>query len=303
MESQLTFWQAFYLAVIQGATEFIPVSSSGHLVLMRKIFGWSDKGGLVFDTILHAGSLSALLIYFWREWKNIIKSYFVRTNPEFSWYRRLPWLLVVATMPVVIAGPIFKPILESENIVRTSTSAGLCMIMTALWLWLSELRFSSNPNITRMTRNIRPSGCDACSGLALSKVQQHSVEQAKSKPIGFLHALFIGCMQIVALLPGASRSGWTAGAGILCGHTRESAVRFAFFMAIPAITGAIIFQIKDIIVMSRVELEPTLIITGFIVSFLVSLGAIHLCLIYFRAHSLKIFSVYLVVVGLLAVLL
>lgn len=268
MESQLTFWQAFYLAVIQGATEFIPVSSSGHLVLMRKIFSWSDKGGLVFDTILHAGSLSALLIYFWREWKNIIKSYFVRTNPEFSWYRRLPWLLVVATIPVVIAGPIFKPILESEDTVRTCTATGLCMIITALWFWLSELRFSP-----------------------------------KSKPIGFLHALFIGCMQVIALLPGASRSGWTAGAGILCGHTRESAVRFAFFMAIPAITGAIIFQVKDIIAMSRVELEPTLISTGFIVSFLVSLGAIHLCLIYFRAHSLKIFSVYLAVVGLLAVLL
>jgi len=282
MESQLTFWRAIGLAVIQGATEFIPVSSSGHLVLARKLFGWSDTGGLVFDTILHAGSLAALLIYFRQELISVLTRISHRQtasvqNPlarqelaasDFAWYRRLPWLIVVATLPVVIAGPILKPFLETEYTVRNSAITGMCMIMTAFLFWLADLRFAP-----------------------------------KGKPIGFFHALFIGCMQVVALLPGASRSGWTFGAGILCGHTRESAVRFSFLMAIPAIAGAVIFQIRDIIAQSHAEFQPYMIVAGFIVSFLVSLGAIHFCLIYFRTHSLRIFSIYLAVTGLLAVLL
>lgn len=268
MESQLTFWQAVGLAVIQGATEFIPVSSSGHLVLARKLFGWSDTGGLVFDTILHAGSLAALLIYFRQELISVLKGCFNIAAPDFAWYRRLPWLIVVATLPVVIAGPILKPFLETEYTVRNSAITGMCMIMTAFLFWLADLRFAP-----------------------------------KGKPIGFFHALFIGCMQVVALLPGASRSGWTFGAGILCGHTRESAVRFSFLMAIPAIAGAVIFQIRDVIAQSHAVFQPYMIVAGFIVSFLVSLGAIHFCLIYFRTHSLRIFSIYLAVTGLLAVLL
>ena len=78
MDASLNLWQSMVLAIVQGITEFLPVSSSGHLVLLRKIFGWPDQGGLVFDTILHGGSLAAILIYFWREWLAIIRVYFDR---------------------------------------------------------------------------------------------------------------------------------------------------------------------------------------------------------------------------------
>lgn len=292
MESQLTFWQAVVLAAIQGITEFIPVSSSGHLVLVRTLFGWSGEAGLAFDTVLHGGSLAALLIYFRREWTAIGMSFLKPAGPrrqcpeaggharppdfppqadppvESVSHRRLLWMLVVATLPVVIAGPILKPLVESESVIRSSAVTGLCMIMTALLFWLSDLGFSP-----------------------------------RNKPISFLHALVIGCAQIVALLPGASRAGWTIGTGVLCGQSRESSVRFSFLMAIPVIAGAIVFQMKDIMNMSNMGIEPFLIALGFIVSFLVSLGAIHFCVNYFRAHSLRIFAVYLAVVGLLAVLL
>lgn len=267
MESQLTFWQAVGLGAIQGITEFIPISSSGHLVLVRKLLGWSGQAGLAFDTMLHGGSLAALVIYFRLEWIAVCKGYFTPAGPHAS-HRRLPWLLAVATLPVAVAGPILKPLLESENAIRNSTVTGLCMIMTALLFWLAELRFSP-----------------------------------KNRPIGFVHALVIGCIQIVALLPGVSRAGWTIGAGILCGLSRESSVRFSFFMAIPVIAGAIVFQIKDITDMSRLEIEPLLIAVGSIVSFLVGLGAIHFCMTYFRTHSLRIFGVYMAIMGLLAVLL
>ena len=267
MESLLTYWQVILLAIVHGVTEFVPISSSGHLVLFRNWFNWSDQSGLVIDTILHAGSLTALLIYFWREWKAIIHAYFSTSDPAFSSYRRLPWLLVVATIPVVIAGSILKPFLAEGQIVRNNVITGLSMMMTAFFYWLAERRFTP-----------------------------------EDKPVGFPQAIFIGCMQIIALLPGASRSGWTTGAGMLSGYKREASVRFAFFMAIPAIAGAVIFQVRDIIASCITDFDPLLAGTGFIVSFLISLSAIHLCLLYFRAHSLKIFSIYLAIIGLLAVL-
>ena len=268
MASDLTLVQSVVLAAIQGITEFLPVSSSGHLVLVRQLFGWSDDGGLVFDTVLHAGSLAAILIYFWREWRDIIKGYTAFRRPDLAYDRRLPWLLVLATLPVVLAAPLLKPFIESEEMARNSVSVGLSMLTTALLFWLCDLRF-------------RPSG----------------------KPVGFRDTLLIGLMQIVALMPGHSRSGWTTAGGILTGQSRESAIRFSFLMAIPAIAGAILFQVRDILQMGHTQAEPIQMLIAFAVSFLVSLLAIHFCLVYFRRHSLRGFSIYLGIVGLLAIVL
>jgi len=165
----LTLVQSIVLAAVQGITEFLPISSTGHLVLIRKLFGWSDDGGLVFDTILHAGSLAAILLYFWHTWRDIVAGYFCFNSPERSGDRRLPWLLVMATLPVVLTGPLLKPFLENEAMTRNSITVGLSMVATALLFQLCDRRF-------------RPSG----------------------KPVGFRDALTIGLMQIVALLPGAS---------------------------------------------------------------------------------------------------
>ena len=269
--SDLTLFQSVVLAAVQGITEFLPISSSGHLVIVRKLFGWSDDGGLVFDTILHAGSLAAILIYFQHTWRNIAAGYFRFNSPERSADRRLPWLLITATVPIVLAGPLLKPFLESTDMARNSVTVGLSMVATALLFQLCDLRF----------RRFRPSG----------------------QPIGFRDALTIGLMQVAALLPGASRSGWTTAGGILTGQSRETAVRFAFLMAVPAIAGAILFQVRDILRMGHTQVEPLQMLIAFAVSFLVSLGAIHFCLVYFRRHSLRGFSIYLVIVGLLAIVL
>ena len=278
MDANLNLWQTLALAAVQGITEFLPVSSSGHLVLLRKIFGWSDQGGLVFDTVLHGGSLAAILIYFWREWISIIRAYLpgriYRPTPQSkiasadgAFYRRLPWLVAVATIPVVIAGPFLKPLLESDETVRNASITGLSMIMTALLFLLAE-----------------------------------RCKPVTEKPVGFLNALFIGCMQIVALLPGASRSGWTTSGGIFCGQSRGNAVRFAFLMAVPAIAGAMIFEAKDIFYSPQPGINPGLVLAGFVVSFATSFLAIHFCLKYFRAHSLRPFALYLILVGLISLL-
>lgn len=262
----LTLAQLIVLAAVQGITEFLPISSTGHLVLIRKLLGWSDDGGLVFDTVLHAGSLVAILLYFLGTWRNIISGYLRVHIPEHSDDRRLPWLLIAATLPVVLAGPWLKPFLENEAMTRNGITVGLSMIATALLFKLCDRRF-------------RPSG----------------------KPVGFRDALTIGLMQIVALLPGASRSGWTTAGGILTGQSRETAVRFAFLMAVPAIAGAIIFQVRDILQMGHTQVAPIRMMIAFAISFLVSLLAIHFCLVYFRQHSLRGFSIYLAVAGLLAI--
>jgi undecaprenyl-diphosphatase len=188
-------------------------------------------------------------------------------NSDSAYYRRLPWLVALATIPAVMAGPVLNPLLESSDQVRNAYMTGLSMIMTAFLFLLAELR--------------RP---------------------IAGKKISFPNALFIGCMQVIALLPGASRSGWTTAGGIFCGQKRDDAVRFAFFMAVPAIAGAMVFEANDIIALPRVGLDPLLLLSGFVVSLAVSLGAIHFCMKYFQSHSLRPFAVYLMIIGLIALL-
>ncbi len=272
----MSLLESTVLAGLQGLTEFLPISSSGHLVIARALFGWSDDGGLVFDTLLHAGSLAAILSYFWRDWLAVARGYLNPRHPDFTWYRRLPWLLAVATLPVVAAGPLLKPFLESEASARNLSGVGLSMLATALFFWLCERR--------RRRAGDRPAAGPSGSGP------------------GFLDAFLIGCLQVVALLPGASRSGWTVGGGLLRGQPRETAVRFAFFMALPAIAGAIVFQTREILQGPVAGIAPLQAWVGFGVSFLVSLGAIHFCLKFFRTHSLGGFAVYLAAAGALAVL-
>jgi undecaprenyl-diphosphatase len=288
MNVDLNLWQSLALAAIQGATEFLPVSSSGHLVLARRLFGWSDAGGLLFDTVLHGGSLAAILIYFWREWIAVIRAYLpggggchpaavagqqaasrksAAESGARAAYRRLPWLIIAATIPAVLAGPVLKPWLENDATARNAWVTGMSMIMTALLFLLAE-------------RRLAPSG----------------------RNITFRNAIFVGCLQVVALLPGASRSGWTAAGGIFSGQSRENAVRFAFFMAVPAIAGAIVFQGREILAAPQTGFDPVFILSGFLMSFAASFGAIHFCLKFFRFNTLRPFAVYLMAVGIIALL-
>jgi undecaprenyl-diphosphatase len=123
-----------------------------------------------------------------------------------------------------------------------------------------------------------------------------------NKPLtNFLHSFVVGIFQIVALLPGASRSGWTTGAGILCGYSRNEALRFSFLLALPALFGAIVFNIKDMISKTSYNGNLLAITLGFLVSFATSMLAIHFCLRYFQSHKLRGFAIYLALIGCIAI--
>jgi undecaprenyl-diphosphatase len=271
MEGHLTYVQAVILAVIQGLTEFIPVSSTGHLVLARNWLGFPETGGLVFDVLLHSGSLAAIIIYFRKLWCNILMSILHPAHPDSAYYRRILLMLCIATFPVVIAGIFLEPMMNSRTFVRNNLVCSISMIMTGLLFWSAEFRLQR-------------------------------VKNAEQKPFNFRHALFIGFMQVFALIPGASRSGWTTGAGMLCGHKRQKAVEFAFLLGLPAIAGAVVLKSNQIFVSSVHYFDPQTGLLSFFISFIVSMLAIHFCVTYFKNHSLKLFAVYLWIISIIGIL-
>ncbi len=259
----MTLIQILVLALVQGVTEFVPVSSSGHLVVVRELLGISDQGGLMTDIVLHAGSLLAVLIYFWRDWLLFLCSFTDPTVEDRDFYRSLPLLLIVATLPAVLVAPLLADAVEA---MRKGWMVGVVMVLAAGWFVFCEIK------------------------------------RRETGRLGYLTALVMGVAQVFALLPGASRSGLTMSAGMLTGQRRERAARFAFFMVIPVILGAMVLKLPEILQARNNGVEPGLLAVGFGVCFLVSLGCIDLCLRLFRRSSLRPFAVYLAAVGLLLIL-
>jgi len=215
----MSFLQIIVLAVVQGITEFLPISSSGHLVLGSWLFNWPDQG-LFFDAAVHVGTLFAVLTYFRREWIQMVTglgaNQFVEIDDSYGTVRArtLAALIVAGTVPLVVIAPFMKDSLE--NYFRNPTAVGWLLIATAGALIIGEL-FGKYVH----KRTIR---------IESLKVQQ-----------GFT----IGLIQVLAAFPGISRSGVTMVAGMAIGLTRESAARFSMLLATPAIAGAGVLVVKD----------------------------------------------------------
>jgi undecaprenyl-diphosphatase len=203
----MQWWQAIILAVVQGLTEFLPVSSSGHLVLAPRLLGWQDQG-LAFDVAVHVGTLLGVLIYFRRDLGPLIAGGIrciggERNDP----WSRLALNLVIATIPVGLVGLLLNDFIERE--LRSPLIVAFQLAAFGIVLWLAD-RFAPQ---RRDERSLSP-----------------------------LQALFIGCAQAISLVPGTSRSGITMSAGRALGLTREAAARFAFLLAIPGIGIAGVYE-------------------------------------------------------------
>jgi undecaprenyl-diphosphatase len=254
------FWlQALVLGVVQGLTEFIPVSSSAHLVLVPHLLGWQQPS-LAFDVALHMGTLAAVLYYFRRElWAMVVAVTRRAGEVEGRLYRRLAFLLVLASIPVMIVG-----LLLQQRIAAVFQSPGA----TATLLFVTAAILGTGEKIRdrRMARTAAVATVDGDPVLVGEVAQRGGTKmitatRLRSLPVGqddvdpggatlaelgARHAVAVGLMQVVALLPGVSRSGSTITGGIASGLTREAATRFSFLLSIPALVGAGVLGLADL---------------------------------------------------------
>ena len=256
--------EAIVLAVVQGLTEFLPVSSSGHLVLARWVFGWEDPG-LDFDVAVHLGTLAAILWAFRHEVWRVLQG--LRADAgvvEGLKPRRLVWLGLIGTIPIVIVGGLLYESLEHE--LRDATSAGAFLVVTGLLIAGAEWRL-------RRVNNKQ----------ALGALSERS-------------ALAIGVAQCLAILPGISRSGMCIVAGMALGHSREVSARWAFWLSMPAIAGAGVLAVAAL-VDEGARIEAAALLVGILVSFATALVAIKALLWLVRGRSLVPFAGYCIIAG------
>lgn len=257
--------QAIVLGIIQGLGEFLPISSSGHLVVLPRIFGWTDQG-LAFDVALHFGTLLAILIYFWEDWKKIItKSYFLKQSGRIVIDRKreffkadklkedMLFIIGLATIPGVLAGLLLED--YAETIFRNPLLVGVTLIFGAIILFYSD---------------------------------RAGKKKIDEKDITLKTAFLIGVAQMLAIVPGMSRSGMTISAGLLLGLTRTAAARFSFLLATPIVLGA---AIKELPALLEAGIGADIIL-GVLAAFVSGYLAIKYMLKYLQKQSYDIFVAY-----------
>jgi len=258
-----TVAQALIMGIVQGLTEFLPVSSSGHLILVPFLFGWHDPfiTSLAFSVMLHIGTLLALFIYFWADWLRLIPAGLAavrdrsfRADPD----RRLAWLLLAATIPGALAGFLLNDFVETS--VREVGLVALTLVIGGGILWLADRRGARSKGVA---------------------------------DVSFPMAAGIGAAQALALVPGISRSGISISAARFAGLDREAAARFSFLMATPVTTGAAIFELRKLVTgEAGVDVSLGPLLAGMVASFLCGILAIGVLLRYLRTRSLNVFVWY-----------
>jgi undecaprenyl-diphosphatase len=258
-----TAFQALVLGLVQGLTEFLPISSSGHLILVPYLLGWTDPfiKSLAFSVMLHMGTLVALLAYFWRDWARLVPAG-VAALGERSFAgdpdRRLAWLIAATLPPAVLFGVLLSDFLAEQ--VRRPLLVALMLVIGAAILWLADQLGRKTDGIDRL---------------------------------GFPGAFGIGCAQALALVPGISRSGISISAGLGLGLSREEATRFSFLMATPVVAGAGLFELRKLLTGDVAgDVDAVAVAVGFAAAAVSGLAAIHVLLRFVRTHSMAAFVAY-----------
>lgn len=265
----MNFFQAVVLGIIQGLTEFIPVSSTAHLLIGQALLG-IPSGEMIFsfNVIIQLGTVLAMLIFFWKDLLHILRSFFLgiwNRKPFATHDSLLGWLVIVATIPALIVGFLVKDILET---------------------------MFSNPILVAGVRLMM-------SAVLLSVVERIGTHKRTLETATWMDAVTVGIFQILSIFPGASRSGSTIAGGILRGFDRPSAARFAFLMSAPILTAAGAYETLDVIQMpGMMEFLPYLA-AGFITAGVVGWLSISWLMQFLRENSLYIFAGYCAVVGLI----
>jgi len=265
----MTLPQAIILGIVQGLTEFLPISSSAHLVIVPFLLGWKIPTEQVFpfDVLIQLGTLLAVIIYFWKDLWGILKAFIlglVRLKPFADPQARLGWLLILATIPAVFFGLLVKSKVEAAFNSVAITAAFL--FVTALLLLAAEYFGKRNRPLTS---------------------------------IRWLDALVMGFFQALSVFPGISRSGSTIAGGMLRHLDRAAAARFSFLMSIPVMLGAGVLEVKDVLAQPNLTGFLPLIAIGFVASAVVGYFSIRWMLAFIMRHSYRAFAVYCCAIGLL----
>lgn len=257
----MSYFEAFILALIQGLTEFLPISSSAHLILPSAILGWEDQG-LAFDVAVHVGTLAAVMIYFRKEVVSLLSAFFASIfKGERSKEAKLAWMILLATIPACVFGLFMKDIIEIY--LRSAWIIAATTIVFGLLLWYVD-------------RN--------------AKLDQDEYQA------GWKKALFIGVAQALAMIPGTSRSGATITAALYLGFTREAAARFSFLMSIPIILLAGGYLGLKL-VLSGEPVHLGFLITGVVTSFISAYICIHFFLKLISRMGMTPFVIYRLILG------
>jgi len=272
----MPLYQAIVLALVQAFTEFLPVSSTAHLTLFPWLLGWQDPG-LAFDVALHAGTLVAVLLYFFKDWLTLalcgvgLKYPANAPSGEVAQHKKLFWYMVIGTIPGGILGALFERKIEDHF--RTPYVIAISMIAIALLMWWAD---SKSP----LTRPLEQSN------------------------IG--DAVTIGTAQALALCPGVSRSGITITAGLFRGFTRAAATRFSFLLSTPLIAGAVVSHLPKLIKLHKaggLDLPLSTLLISILVSGVAGYFVIAFFLRYLQTHTLKVFVFYRLLFGIIVLVL
>ncbi len=265
----MNLFQALILGIVQGATEYIPVSSSAHLVIVPWLLGWPDAS-FEFEVLVQWGTLVGVFIFFWTDIWAIARGMLLalrQGRPFASPEARLGWLVVVATVPAVVLGMLLKDFFEAAF--AAPVFAGGLLVLTALLLTVAERLGSRRRDLDSLT---------------------------------WLDALVIGLWQAAAILPGISRSGATIGGAVLRGFQRPAAARFSFLMSIPVLLGAGLVALKDLLEAGNLAAQLPAISVGFAAAAVSGYLCIRWLLGYLQRHSMYLFAAYCLFFSLLTVI-
>ncbi|MEU8320576.1 undecaprenyl-diphosphate phosphatase [Nonomuraea sp. NPDC048881] len=260
--------EAVVLGLVQGLTEFLPISSSAHIRVVSALVGWQDPGA-AFTAVIQLGTEAAVLIYFRKElWEIVstwVRSLFDR-ELRGHWAARMGWYVIVGTLPIGVLGLAFKD--QIETVFRDLRVVGTTLIVFGCILWFAD----------RTARN----------------------KLTLEKHLSFTHAIVYGFAQALALIPGVSRSGGTITAGLLLDYRREDAAKYSFLLAIPAVLASGAFELKDIGEGQAPAWGPTILAT--LISFAVGYAAVAWFLKYISTHRFTAFVIYRIVLGFVVIL-
>lgn len=262
--------EVIILGIIQGIAEFLPISSSAHLIIFRDIFGIgndiSSNIGLAFDIALHFGTLLAILIYFFKDFFNMFIKGITKGVKDKE--GKMLWFLVVATIPAAIVGVLFEDMIE--NVIRGEyLIIAIALMVMGVLIYLFDKYMKNNKSLETMT---------------------------------FKDALIIGCSQVFALIPGFSRSGTTIATGRIMKLNREDAAKFSFYLSAPVVLGAVVLTIFKDNTLSIIGANLSIFLIGVLVSFIAGLLCIAFLLKYLKSHDFKIFMWYRIVLAIIVIL-